>query len=338
MYSCNAVLRRLIGVGPLVGAFLLAPALPAADKAPPAAIAPFDANAARQHQSAWAKHLRKSGVVETNSIGMKLALIPPGDFLMGSTDADVWATPDEKPQHLVRITRPFCLGQYEVTQGQWRRVMGSAPWQDKPYSREGADYPATYLRCEDASKFCERLTELERQAGRLSTRERYLLPTEAQWEYACRAGSVTRYGFGNDAADLHKHGWFGGIYDLNTTHGLEGIREPFRLGSNVKNEKYPHLVGQKLPNRWGLYDMHGNVWEFCAHWFEPKYAGSQAVNDPSGPESGTSRIARGGSWTTQAERCRSASRGSSIPAYRPDLMGFRVARTLSLDKVRPTEE
>ncbi len=158
-----------------------------------------------------------------NSIGMLLVPIPAGEFQMGSPDSDS----DEKPQHLVKITKPFYLSVYEVTQQQYEQVMGVRPWQGKQFLQEGLDYPATHVSWDDAVEFCRKLSENEGVE--------YRLPTEAQWEYACRAGTTTAYSFGDDASKLGQYGW----YDMNT------------------NKK--HAVGQKRPNPWSLYDTHGKT-------------------------------------------------------------------------------
>ena len=145
----------------------------------------------------------------TNSLGMKLKLIPAGEFEMGSpaSEAD---RDDDETQHHVKLSQPFYLGVHEVTQGQWQAVMGTTPWSGQDYVKEGADYPATYVSWEDAVKFCEELTKRERAAGRLRADQEYRLPTEAQWEYACRGGTSTAYSFGDDASKLGEYAWFDG--------------------------------------------------------------------------------------------------------------------------------
>ena len=257
----------------------------------------------------------KLGVVDvlTSSIGMKLKLIPAGEFLMGSgassaavarrfnSSAEVFS--DEFPQHRVRITKPFYLGIHEVTQAQWREVMGTAPWKDRPAVREGDDFAATFLSWQDATDFCR---QLSRQDG-----AEYRLPTEAEWEYACRAGSTTTYSFGDSLTQLNEYAW----YEENAWKA---------------KQRFAHPVGGKLPNRWGLHDMHGNVWEWCGDWYDVDYYKqfrSGAVIDPRGPSSGaTFRVFRGGSWSASAATCRSANRNRDRPELRNSSLGFRVVR------------
>ena len=218
----------------------------------------------------------------TNSIGMKLVLIPKGTFTMGEgSDA-----------HEVTLTQPFYLSVYEVTQEQYERVMGK-----NPSNFKGPQNPVEEVSWDDAVEFCRKLSELpeEKAAGRV-----YRLPTEAEWEYACRAGTTTKYSFGDSESELGEYGWF----DKNS-------------------DRKTHPVGQKQPNKWGLYDMHGNVWEWCSDWYGgyPK----SAVTDPVGGSTGSARVFRGGSWSCGAAGCRSANRAGSDPSYRGDYVGFRVA-------------
>lgn len=238
----------------------------------------------------------------TNSVGMVLVPIPSGEFQMGSPDSDKSARPNETPQHLVKITKPFYLSAFEVTQQQYEKVMGVGPWQRFNRSTavpEGPDYPATYTSWKGAVEFCRKLSEQEGVE--------YRLPTEAQWEYACRAGTTTAYSFGDNASKLGQHAW----YKKNT----------WDIG-----EKYPHRVGQKLPNSWGLYDMHGNVSELSQDYWYKLYDGA-TVEDPSGPLTGTSRAFRGSSYFSLSTQCRSAVRNGYGPSNRMNLIGFRVSRT-----------
>lgn len=251
---------------------------------------------AAEPQSTFAAS-REVEISMTNSVGMEFVLIPPGEFLMGSTPDDTDADADERPQHKVRITKPFLLQTTEVTQGQWRRVMDSAPWQSQLFVKEGSDQAASYISHEDAELFCRRLSEIE-------TRE-YRLPTEAEWEYAARAGTTTSYSFGDDSVALENHGWF-----LDNAGGA--------------NEEFAHAVGRKLPNAWGLHDVHGNVWEACSDWFGEAYFANSPENDPTGPTSGETRVLRGGSWGNRANGCRSWERGGQLPDDRSFYVGFRV--------------
>jgi formylglycine-generating enzyme required for sulfatase activity len=235
----------------------------------------------------------QAGRTMENSIGIKLAFIPAGEFQMGSPESGSDAYSDEKPQHTVRITKPFYLGVTEVTQEQYERVMGS-----NPSGFKGAQLPVENVSWEDAMEFCRKLSELsaERSAGRV-----YRLPTEAEWEYACRAGSTTKWSFGDAESSLGDYAWF-----------------PGNAGSKT------HPVGQKKPNAWGLYDMHGNVWEWCSDWSRREYT-TTAVDDPTGPAIGSLRVIRGGGWYGDARGCRSAYRHRFTPALRLDFLGFRLA-------------
>ena len=258
--------------------------------APPLAVAPFDTTQAKQHQQAWADHLGIS-VVTTNSVGMKLALVPPGEFMMGSDEE----MEDEKPVHKVTLTRPFQLGVYEVTQEQYEKVVGDNPSRLKgPTNPVEANWP-------DAIAFCSLLTDRpeEKLAGR-----RYRLPTEAEWEYSCRAGTAKDFSFGSDASLLTEFGW---------------------IKKNSGGRTHP--VGEKKPNAWGLYDMHGNVWERCMDW-KGNYPSNDLVN-PQGPSDGTIRMTRGGGFL-DGNRLRSATRGGdSYSSNRSSHNGFRVVCVFS---------
>jgi formylglycine-generating enzyme required for sulfatase activity len=245
----------------------------------------------------------------SNTIGMKLVLIPAGTFLMGSPDADKDADPDEKPRHRVRITRPFYLGTTEVTQGQYRAVTGENP----SHFKGSDDLPVENVSWNDAIAYCNKLSELEGLKpyyqfgpGVPSGGDGYRLPTEAEWEYACRAGSTTRYSFGDDAASLGEYAWFDGNSGEKT-----------------------HPVGQKRPNAWGLYDMHGNVWEWCRDGWDADYYKNSPVADPLGPSQAAFRVIRGGGWNFNPRHARSANRDWITPGLRYDFLGFRLARVQS---------
>ncbi len=263
--------------------------------------APQRSDEAKELQRKWAEDLEIEAVT-TNSIGMKLVLIPPGEFMMGSADSDKKADDDEKPQHRVTISRPFYMGETEVTQGQWKAVMGTEPWKDKSYVKEGTNYPATFVSWEDAVEYCRRLSERD---GR-----EYRLPTEAEWEYACRGGRTSQYSFGNDESALGRYGWF-------------------KENAWDKDEKYAHLVRQKLANPFGLFDMHGNVMEWCSDWYGEKYYGESPSVDPAGPNDGEDRVNRGGCWGNSARCSRSACRGRNAPSNRGTLTGFRLVSVIS---------
>ncbi len=240
----------------------------------------------------------------TNSIGMKLVLVPAGEFMMGSPESVKYRASDEEPQHRVRITKPFYLGVCEVTQGQWEAVMGTRPWQGKANVKQGADYPATHVSWADAVDFCWKLSAMEEQRkGHL-----YGLPTEAEWEYACRAGSTSAFCFGNNSSQLEAYAWI----DDNT---------------RFADEEYAHRVRQKRANAWGLHDMHGNVFEWCSDWYQEDYYAKSSAEDPPGPTEGSHRVIRGGSWYNWDNWSWSAFRNRCTSESRNDRIGFRVVWT-----------
>lgn len=245
----------------------------------------------------------KTGQVRSdNGLSFKLVWCPSGRFTMGSPKSEEDRS-DREDQVSVELTKGFWLGQTEVTQGTWRSVMGTEPWKGELYTKEGSEFAASCISWDDATSFCSKLTDRERRAGRLPKGWTYRLPTEAQWEFACRAGTTTAYSFGGDGNQLNDYGWFGGI-----------------LGDgNAKDEKYAHEVGKKRANAWGLLDMHGNVFEWC----RDGYAQLPGGKDPLVPV-GSSRVLRGGSWSGNAGLCRSAYRGDFDPSYRRYNFGFRV--------------
>ncbi|MFT5523976.1 MAG: sulfatase modifying factor 1 [Pirellulaceae bacterium] len=244
-----------------------------------------------------------------NGLKMKFCWIPAGKFTMGSPETEKDRSGDE-PQVNVTISRGFSLGKYEVTQGEWHGLMQTKPWDGKGLEREGDRYPASYVSWEDALLFCEKLTSRERSAGRLSQVEEYRLPTEAEWEYACRSGTTAAFSFGSDDANLKEYAWCGG---------------PLR--GNEKNDHYAHQVGGKLANAWRLHDMHGNVSEWCLDWYAAEHYGSGSLVDPAGPVLGSYRVSRGGSWYSSPQRCRSANRNWFTPDFRHYRLGFRVLRS-----------
>jgi formylglycine-generating enzyme required for sulfatase activity len=190
----------------------------------------------------------------------------------------------------VTISKPFYLGKYEVTQEQWEAVMGN-----NPSEFEGRSNPVEQVSWNGAQVFIRRLNQREGH-------NRYRLPTEAEWEYAARAGTTSIYAFGDDTDILGQYAWF----DDNS-------------GGKT------HPVGQKRSNGWGLYDMHGNVWEWVHDWYSDEYSSGRPSSDPRGPTSGTRRVVRGGSWNSWARSCRSAGRASGTPGYCGVSVGFRLA-------------
>lgn len=225
-----------------------------------------------------------------NSIGMEFIKIPAGSFTMGSDKPSGNSDASETPRHNVTITKPFMIGKYEVTQAQWTAVMGNNPSQFKNPAN-----PADSISFDDAMIFINKLNTLEGGT-------KYRLPTEAEWEYCARAGTTTDYSFGSDKSSIDLYAWY------------------------IKNSEETHPVGQLKANAWGLHDMHGNVFEWCSDW-KGTYS-SENVKNPSGPSTGTERIARGGAWFLNPEYCRSASRLGKSPAFKDidGLYGFRMVR------------
>jgi len=325
-------------------------------KPPPLAIAPFDADQAKRHQRAWADYL---GVPVEEHVdlgdGVKLAmvLIPPGEFLMGSSesaeslakefDTRVQYSRNEHPRHRVRITRSFYLGTHEVTVGEFREFVeaqgyqteaerdgqGACGWDESvrkftrnaSYSWRNAGFPqderhpVVNVSWNDAVAFCEWLSRKHNRT--------YRLPTEAEWEYACRAGTTTRYGCGDDSEGLAS---VGNVADASAKARYPDWR---RAIESRDGYVYTAAVGRFQPNGFGLFDMHGNVWEWCADWYSESYYAESPVDDPKGPATGSERVARGGCWYGNPWRCRSAGRVGSAPGVRNGDLGFRVAQVLA---------
>ncbi len=266
---------------------------------------------------------KKLGQVrDDNGLKMKLVWCPPGFVTMEQVEVveEPVTTEDEEDEAAPKIrrvekitpvkvllTRGYWLGKCEITQAEWKQVMNTEPWKDKEWTKEGADYPATFVSWNDAVDFCRKLTEQERQAGRLSNDWEYTLPTEAQWERACRARTETKFSFGDDESKFGDYEWY---YD----------------NAEQAGEKYTHRVGQKKPNPWGLYDMHGNVWEWCRDVYADKLTGGRDPEVKSNEKTGGSeRVCRGGGWSRDAADCRSGNRGTGTPDYRTFMSGFRAA-------------
>jgi formylglycine-generating enzyme required for sulfatase activity len=230
----------------------------------------------------WAKNIVHDGT------GIEMVFIPAGEFRMGSNSGD----DDEKPVHKVVISRPFYLGKFQVTQDEWRNITGTNPSKFKGKKRN----PVECLTWNDCQDFLQRISD--RASGTVFT-----LPTEAQWEYACRAGSTTNYSFGDSKSSLTDYAW----YRANSGHTT-------------------HPVGDKRPNPWGLFDMHGNVWEWCQDWWYAKYRSGEAI-DPQGPSSGIARVLRGGAWNGFKSYCRSSFREGYDP---DDTFGSGVGLRISM--------
>jgi len=281
----------------------------------------------------------------TNSIGMKMVLIPAGEFMMGSPDSEPERFSDELPQHRVRITRPFYLGAYEVTVGQFRQFVEDTgyktdaekhgkggeggneskgrferdpkyTWRNPGFAQTD-DHPVVNVSWNDAVAFA---AWLSRKEGK-----QYRLPTEAEWEYACRAGTTTRYYFGDDPEGLVE---VGNVADA--TLKARFPNSPVTTIAGRDGYVFTAPVGRFRPNAFGLYDMHGNVWEWCADWYEKGAYERYKRGDLTPPSGGHDRVLRGGSWHSRApDVFRCACRNYDVPDDRNDNNGFRVARTLT---------
>ncbi|MBF0096973.1 MAG: formylglycine-generating enzyme family protein [Magnetococcales bacterium] len=228
----------------------------------------------------------------SNGFGMEFVPIPAGSFLMGAdVHFDGMAAGDELPQHTVTISKPFLCGKYPVTQQQWVAVMGS-----NPSAAKGRTLPVERVSWEDAQAFVRTLNEKENTQA-------YRLPSEAEWEYAARAGSVTNRPWGDGAEEIALYAWCGG-----PENGVKSVRS----------------VGRLKPNAWGLYDMLGNAHEWCLDWYGAAYYGDSPVLDPKGPAEGSTRVLRGGSWNNAEGRIRSAYRFNLAPDSQFSNVGFRV--------------
>jgi len=228
-------------------------------------------------------------------VRLDMVWVEPGRFTMGSPGSEPFRDPNEGPQHQVTISKGFYLGKYEVTQRQWEGVMNTRPWSGQASVVDNPDHPAVYLSWDDAQAFIRRINAAETAAV-------YRLPTEAEWEYACRAGSGARWSFGDQEGRLRDYAW----YDANATSA---------------GEDYAHRVGTRQPNPWGLYDMHGNVWEWTQDWYSDYTLNSQV--DPRGPASGAQRVLRGGSFNIGPQFAR---RGLFTPTVRTGYLGLRLVR------------
>jgi uncharacterized protein (TIGR02996 family) len=249
-----------------------------------------------------------------NSIGMRLALIPPGRFRMGSPPSEKERGSDEEA-HEVELTRPFYLGVFPVTQSQWLRVMGYNPsyfcvtggGEDQVAGLDTSDFPVEHVSWEEAQAFLAKLAALpaEEGAGWL-----YRLPTEAEWEYTCRGGTSTPFCFGNPLSSTQAN--------FDGGHPAGDAEEGLRLGRTC-------AVGSYRPNAWGLFDMHGNVWEWCSDRCAEDYYGKSPAKDPTGPSAGSRRVIRGGGWISTSQSCRAAYRDGALPSRQGPSIGFRVA-------------
>jgi formylglycine-generating enzyme required for sulfatase activity len=245
----------------------------------------------------------RSVVASENPIAdMEFVFIKGGCFQMGSEQGAI----NERPVHTACVS-DFFMGKFEVTQGQWKSVMGNNP---SFFDNCGDDCPVENVSWVETQAFIRRLNQM-------TGTNKYRLPTEAEWEYAARSGSQTTYSFGDDAGDLDVYGW----YDGNS-----GTSQPLKeFYNNERIRTSPHPVGRKKPNKFGLYDMHGNVWEWVYDWYGD-YSPDR-IQDSTGPSSGSDRVFRGGSWHDNAGSSRSAKRFASHPLSSMGERGFRLVRT-----------
>ena len=232
-----------------------------------------------------------TGKTYKNSLGMEFIEIPAGEFLMGCVKSDTECGDYEKPQHKVKISKSFYMGKFEVTQGQWKKVMGNNP---SNFTNCGEDCPVENVSWNDIQEYIGKLCKREKQSPC-----KYRLPTEAEWEYSARAGSKTKYYWGDTINDAYL--WYDGNSG-NTTHP----------------------VGKKKPNSWGLYDMSGNVWEWAGDWYDDSYYKNSPSADPKGGNSGGIRVLRGGSWYSNAGFGRLSFRYYYYPDFRDYSDGFRL--------------
>jgi len=292
-------------------------------------------------------------------VKMELTLIPAGEFKMGGTESadaeteffektygEVWAggansLSDEYPRHRVRITKPFYLGTYHVTRGQFRQFVKDSGYKtDAEKDKKGSgwdldrmtfgynakyswrnagfeqtdEHPVVNVSWNDAVAFCKWLSRKEGKT--------YRLPTEAEWEYACRAGTTTRYYSGDDPETLAKV--------ANVADASFRAKFPDSDDCTIRASDgyvFTAPVGKFKPNAFGLYDMHGDAWQWCADWYGEEYYAASPADNPTGPDSGRYRMSRGGSWSDWPSEARSATRCTNLPESRDDRCGFRVART-----------
>lgn len=302
--------------------------------APRLAVSPFNNEQAKQHQESWAKYLSVP-VEYTNSLGMKFMLVPPGEFMMGSAPDKITSSlqsagndvlwqesiQSEGPRHKVILTRAYYLGVHEVTQGQFEQVLGKNPSsfcpagisKDVIAGMDTSGFPVERVSWDEATKFCSKLDEVEKLTGRTG----YHLPTEAQWEFACRAGATNDFWIGENDDDRLQAAW---------TYTNSGSRT--------------HAVGELSRNPFGLYDVHGNVWKWVQDAWDPGFYGhfyrEVAVDPLNSSDIGTSHVTRGGNWSSSVSSCRASSRCPETAAYPGTLIGFRICLDISSvnEKVR----
>ena len=229
----------------------------------------------------------------TNSIDVELVLIPAGSFRMGGDKKLEQAEDHETPRHIVKISKTFYMGKYQITQSQWSEIMNNNPSEFKDDIR-----PVERVSWNDVQEFIQKLNNKEET-------NKYRLPTEAEWEYAARADTESTYCFSGDIKILSQYAWY---------------------GKNSAGKT--HRVGQLKPNAWGLYDVHGNVHEWCQDWFDRNFYSQSPSTSPLGPPSGLAKVSRGGDWGSEDWYCRCASRSLSSPDRRSNRLGFRLVRMI----------
>lgn len=266
------------------------------------ALSAFDGSLSAQQLPTSSIGKQSGEIRPENSAGIKMVWLSADSFTMGSP-LDEKGRFSNEDQVEVKLTEGFWLGQTEITQGQWNQLMGTSPWWGKSNVREGRNYAASFISWEDASSFVGKLNATEHGAGSLPKDWEYSLPTEAQWEFACRGGKKSAFSFGDDLSEFDTYGW--------------SAENAFERG-----QPYSHEVGKKRPNEFGLYDMHGNVWEWCKDNFGAKLPGG---TNPILDNGGHLRVNRGGGWNFAHKCCRSASRLGDAQDSRYNNLGFRIA-------------
>ena len=268
-----------------------------------------------EKQEFWAERLGIPVDME-NSMGMRFRLIPAGEFMMGGGRWD-----NARPIHLVKITMPFYMGVYPVTHREWKTITGR-----NPSAFKGGNRPVELVSWNQVQEFIEILNS--REESKL-----YRLPTEAEWEYSCRSGSEGNYCFGNNFTKLGGYAWYGNnsgdrLLDVERIRREVGIEEYLQrlLDNNCRSQP----VGKKKPNRFGIYDMHGNVWEWCQDLYSKGYYKRSEAVDPTGPVEGNTRVFRGGCWSSSPDRCMSSHRSHLSPDFRNGGLGFRLVRGIDL--------
>ena len=267
----------------------------------------------RHDATDWERHsvrlneLREEGIAWptpdfANSLKIPFVLIPPGEFMMGCPEVERDFEDEVQPLVPVTLSEGYWLGTYPVTQSQWISVMGTYPWNQSDSYKDGPEYPASHISHSEASRFCEEVTRRGRAEGWLAGNWAVRLPTEAQWEHAARCGTRTPYHFGDDEGQLLDYGW--------------PSENAYSIG-----EQYPHKVGLKKPNAWGLHDLYGNVWEWCLDWWHHPLPGG---TDPVMTDKTHARVYRGGSYSYAGISCTSGWRGFSHQKENSST-GFRVA-------------